>query len=101
NRTIFAFVCESSINQFLDDFHHLRNVLRCSRVEFRSFDAKKIEVIEEGFSVFFGECEEVFIIISADLYYSVIYVGEIHHLSDFVAAVFQKPSQQVLEEKGA
>ena len=65
------------------------------------FDAESFAIVEEGLDEFFGVIADAEVLggcVSDD---AVVYVGEIHYVSQAVAAKFQEAAQNVLENEGA
>ncbi len=88
------------VDEALDDLDDLVNFLRGARIVGRRFDVQVLHILLEVLDVAFRELERIdaHFIRAADDF--VIHVGEVHSVSDFIAAVFEVPADNVKHHSG-
>ena len=104
-----ALVGVSFGDQVLDDRQHLRDVVRRARVDLGRADAELLDVGEEELRVLSRDLERVELLAprpGLDLVLPLVRVvldvsdvGDVHHLVDLVAQVFQPAPQDVCEQE--
>ena len=93
--TIVGDVCDSLVQQLLDEVNHLCDVLGGLRVCCRPPEVEDVEPPQEGLSVAISELLKGYALRPGVADGLVLYVRDVHGVEDIVAPVVEPPAQEV------